>query len=122
MPIYNIIEEKDKTYFRQSHEEKIGETLEAISADADASLIAMHKELQCVRDVLYNQNYLARSQSGKIIFVCLACFCGWPTSRMFLSYLSSEKSVRGISVCARTIAQCYQRAFVFLSSLETSVY
>jgi hypothetical protein len=67
MPIYNIIEEKDNTYFRQSREEKIGETLEAISADA--SLIVMHKELQCVRDLLYNQNYLPRSQSGKMMFV-----------------------------------------------------
>jgi glutathione S-transferase len=58
MPIFKIIKEEDKNYFRQSREEKLGVSLEAYNDKAKASIAELNKTLDTLREVLDDQYYL----------------------------------------------------------------
>jgi glutathione S-transferase len=58
MPIFNIIKEEDKSYFRQSREEKLGLSLEAYNDKANGSIAELNKTLDTLREVLDDQSYL----------------------------------------------------------------
>jgi glutathione S-transferase len=62
LDIFQLIAEKDKPYFRQSREEKIGMTLEAFSAKADTALLSFREALESVRELLSMQPYIGGQQ------------------------------------------------------------
>ncbi len=58
MPIFKIINEDDKSYFRQSREEKLGLSLEAYNDKAEGSGAELNKALDKLREMLGDQPYL----------------------------------------------------------------
>jgi glutathione S-transferase len=74
MPIFRIIKEKDKTYFRQSREEKLGVSLESYTDKTEESIVGLNKELDTLRDILRDQPYLAGQESSYADICVLATF------------------------------------------------
>jgi glutathione S-transferase len=58
MPIFNIIKEEDKDYFRQSREEKLGLSLETYNDKAEGGSAELNKALDKLREMLGDQPYL----------------------------------------------------------------
>lgn len=58
MDIYNILNDENKAYFRNSREARFGTTLEAFVADRDERLAPFLTQLQPLRATLSNQDWL----------------------------------------------------------------
>lgn len=58
MDIYEMQDEANKAYFRESREKRYGRPLEAVIADRDAHLDAFRKRLEPLRDMLKYQPYI----------------------------------------------------------------
>jgi glutathione S-transferase len=79
MPIFSMIKEDDKAYFRQSREEKLGLSLEAFTEKAPDSIVELNKALDTLRERLSDQPYLAGETSSYAdicvlgVFLWIAC-------------------------------------------------
>jgi glutathione S-transferase len=58
MDIYERLHEKDKSYFRQSREQRFGKRLEEVAADRDGHIAALRQALEPVRITLAAQPYM----------------------------------------------------------------
>lgn len=70
MPIFRIIREEDKSYFRQSREERLGVSLEEYDDKAQKSIAELNKALDTLREVLDDQSYLT-GQSPSYADICV---------------------------------------------------
>ncbi|MEO1193227.1 MAG: glutathione S-transferase family protein [Pseudomonadota bacterium] len=59
LPLFAMLDEGDKDYFRSSREQRLGMTLEDFAADAEAALPALRAAMAPLRTVLAAQPYLA---------------------------------------------------------------
>ncbi|MGC4025309.1 MAG: glutathione S-transferase family protein [Mesorhizobium sp.] len=58
MDIYEMQDDTNKPYFRESREKRYGKSLEAVTADRDAHLDAFRKRLEPLRDMLNYQPFI----------------------------------------------------------------
>jgi len=58
LDIYNVIDEGDRPYFRQSREARVGKTLEAFAIDEDEARAQMRPALAPLRALLQEQPFL----------------------------------------------------------------
>ena len=58
MDIYRILADKDKAYFRQAREKKMGASLEEIAEQSDEMMSGLYQELDSVRGLLSIRDYL----------------------------------------------------------------
>jgi glutathione S-transferase len=72
--IFAIIDEKDRTYFRQSREQRFGMTLEQVTADRDTGVLAFRKSLEPLRTVLAAQRYLGGEEPAYADYAVFGCF------------------------------------------------
>jgi glutathione S-transferase len=72
--IFAHLDPRDRAYFRQTREQRLGATLEAISADRDAKVTAFRKTLEPIRAVLAAQPYLGGEIPTYPDYVVFGCF------------------------------------------------
>jgi glutathione S-transferase len=72
--IFAVIDERDRVYFRQSREQRFGMTLEQVTADRDAGVLAFRKSLEPVRTVLAAQRYLGGDEPAYADYAVFGCF------------------------------------------------
>ena len=58
LDIFNHVAEKDRAYFRQSREERLGKSLEAVVADRDKQVLVLRESLLPLRLTLRAQPFL----------------------------------------------------------------
>jgi glutathione S-transferase len=68
------LHEKDRAYFRESREQRFGQTLEAISADRDTNVVAFRKTLEPIRTVLGVQPYFGGEAPAYADYAVFGCF------------------------------------------------
>jgi glutathione S-transferase len=57
--IFAVLDEKDRSYFRETREKRFGATLEAVAADRDTRVVGFRQSLEPFRTVLNTQPYLS---------------------------------------------------------------
>jgi len=72
--IFAHLDPKDRAYFRQTREQRLGATLEAISSDRDVNVTALRKTLEPIRAVLAAQPYLGGEMPTYADYVVFGCF------------------------------------------------
>ena len=92
MPIYKLIGEADKTYFRSSREQKLGMTLEAVDAMAEDKLKQLDAELQPVRETLSEKNFLGGAQPN-YEDICLMGLFLWIATTSDVKFLDDNDVV-----------------------------
>lgn len=85
--ILHHIAEKDRSYFRESREKRVGTTLEALVADRDAKLPAFRASLAPLRAALKAQPYLA---GNKPLYADYAVFGPFQWARCVSSFALLE--------------------------------
>lgn len=75
--VYELIDEKDKAYFRRSREERFGTTLEAICADRPLRLAEFRRALQPMRQILKERDFLAGDKPAYVDY-CVFGTLMWP--------------------------------------------
>ncbi|MGH1486770.1 MAG: glutathione S-transferase N-terminal domain-containing protein [Cellvibrionaceae bacterium] len=92
MDIYGLIAEKDRVYFRESREGKIGMTLEEFSAKADAAIQGLRSELEKIREIISMQPYIG-GQSPSYADICLLGTFMWIACVNKVEFLDKQDSV-----------------------------
>jgi len=59
LDVYNAVHESDREYFRSSREKRFGMRIEAFVADKEANLALFQKQLQPLRTILTDRDFLA---------------------------------------------------------------
>ena len=72
--IFAHLDEKDRAYFRQTREQRLGAALETISADRDTNVLAFRKTLEPIRTVLAAQPYLGGKMPAYADYAVFGCF------------------------------------------------
>ena len=72
--IFGLLDDKDRTYFRETREKRFGTTLETVGANRDADVLAWRKLLQPLRAVLGAQPYLAGATPAYADYAVFGCF------------------------------------------------
>ena len=72
--IHAHVAEKDRAYFRESREKRLGATLEALSADRDQRVEALRKSLEPMRLTLAAQPYLSGDAPAYADYIVLGSF------------------------------------------------
>jgi len=72
--IFAHLDEKDRSYFRESREQRFGVTLEAISADRDTDVLTLRKTLEPIRTLLAAQPYLGGEAPAYAEYAVFGCF------------------------------------------------
>jgi glutathione S-transferase len=92
--IFAHLDPRDRAYFRQTREQRLGATLEAISADRDANVTAFRKTLEPIRAVLAAQPYLGGEMPTYADYVVFGCF-QWARCISAFSLLLKDDPVWG---------------------------
>lgn len=77
--VYQIIADKDKAYFRESREQRLGVSLEEVAAKKAIGIAGLRRELDKIRELLSLQTYIGGQQPsyGDIcllgMFMWIAC-------------------------------------------------
>ncbi len=72
--IFAHLDEKDRAYFRQTRERRLGAALETISADRETNVLAFRKTLEPIRAVLAAQPYLGGEMPAYADYAVFGCF------------------------------------------------
>src|SRR5271169_341398 len=72
--IFGLLDDKDRTYFRETREKRFGTTLETVGANRDADVLAWRKLLQPLRAVLGAQPYLGGATPAYADYAVFGCF------------------------------------------------
>jgi len=72
--LFTNIHDKDKAYFRASREKRFGATLEALSIDADVSLLAFRRALEPVRALLVQQPCIGGASPSYADYILFGVF------------------------------------------------
>ena len=68
------LDEKDRAYFRETREKRLGTMLEAVSADRETNVLAFRKTLEPIRAVLAAQPYLSGEAPAYADYAVFGCF------------------------------------------------
>jgi glutathione S-transferase len=68
------LHEKDRAYFRETREKRLGATLEMVSANREADLLTFRKTLEPVRTVLVGQRYFGGEAPAYADYAVFGCF------------------------------------------------
>jgi glutathione S-transferase len=68
------LHEKDRVYFRQTRDKRLGTPLEALAADRDTTVLAFRKSLDPIRTVLAAQPYLGGLTPAYADYAVFGCF------------------------------------------------
>jgi glutathione S-transferase len=74
LDLFANLHDKDKAYFRESREKRLGMTLEQFGADPSAGLIALRKALDSVRPVLVTQPFIGGGQPSYADYILFGAF------------------------------------------------
>ncbi len=72
--IFAHLDQKDRAYFRETREKRLGAKLETISADRETNVSAFRKTLDPIRTVLAAQPYLGGEMPAYADYVVFGCF------------------------------------------------
>ena len=72
--IFAHLDEKDRAYFRETREKRLGAKLETISADRETNVLAFRKNLELIRTVLAAQPYLGGEMPAYADYTVFGCF------------------------------------------------
>lgn len=72
--IFAHLHEKDRAYFRETREKRLGATLEVLSANRDVDVLAFRKTLEPVRTVLVAQPYFGGEAPAYADYAVFGCF------------------------------------------------
>jgi glutathione S-transferase len=72
--IFAHLDEKDRAYFRESREKRLGAKLETVGADRAANVLAFRKTLEPIRTVLAAQPYLGGAMPAYADYAVFGCF------------------------------------------------
>ncbi|HZC54751.1 MAG TPA: glutathione S-transferase family protein [Xanthobacteraceae bacterium] len=72
--IFGLLDDKDRTYFRETREKRFGTTLETVGANRDADVLAWRKLLQPLRAVLGAHPYLGGATPAYADYAVFGCF------------------------------------------------
>ena len=72
--IFAHLHEKDRAYFRETREKRLGATLEAISANRETDVLTFRKTLEPVRAVLAAQPYFGGEAPAYADYAVFGCF------------------------------------------------
>lgn len=73
-PIHDVLAEKDRAYFRESREERLGRKLEDLHADRDHVMESVRARLEPLKRTLAVQTYLGGFQPNFADYILLAVF------------------------------------------------
>jgi len=94
------LDEKDRVYFRETREKRLGATLETVTADRETNVLAFRETLEPVRTVLAAQPYVGGGATG----VCRLCRVRMlPIGAMHKLFSTAAQARSGLGV-ARTFA------------------
>jgi glutathione S-transferase len=68
------LDEKDRAYFRETREKRLGAVLEAVSADRETNVLAFRKTLDPIRTVFAAQPYLGGEIPTYADYAVFGCF------------------------------------------------
>jgi glutathione S-transferase len=74
LEIFNRIHEKDRAYFRESREKRVGTTLEAFAGDPKASLAAFRGALTPLRPALVQNKFVSGHGPGYADYIAFGAF------------------------------------------------
>ena len=75
--IFAHLQDKDRAYFRETREKRLGATLEAVSANRKTDVLTFRKTLEPVRTVLAAQPYFGGEMPAYADYAVFGCF-QWP--------------------------------------------
>jgi glutathione S-transferase len=68
------LDEKDRAYFRETREKRLGATLETVSTDRETNVFAFRKTLESIRTVLAVQPYFGGTAPAYADYAVFGCF------------------------------------------------
>jgi glutathione S-transferase len=74
MDIFAHLDERDRAYFRQTRERRLGAALETIGAARETDVLAFRKTLEPIRTVLASHPYLGGKTPAYADYVVFGCF------------------------------------------------
>lgn len=74
MDIFAHLDEKDRVYFRETREKRLGAKLESVSADRETNVLTFRKTLEPIRTVLGAEPYLGGNVPAYADYVVFGCF------------------------------------------------
>ena len=72
--ILTHLDEKDRAYFRETREKRLGAMLETVTADRETSVLAFRRTLEPVRTVLAAQPYFGGEAPAYADYAVFGCF------------------------------------------------
>jgi glutathione S-transferase len=72
--IFTHLHEKDRAYFRETREKRLGATLEKVSANRETDVLAFRKALEPVRALLAAQPYFGGATPAYADYAVFGCF------------------------------------------------
>jgi glutathione S-transferase len=72
--IFACLDEKDRAYFRETREQRLGAKLETVSADRETNVLVFRKTLEPIRTLLAVQPYLAGKMPAYADYAVFGCF------------------------------------------------
>ena len=72
--IFDQLAEKDRAYFRETREKRLGAKLETVTADRDRNVLEFRKTLEPIRTMLGAQPYLGGATPAYADYVVFGCF------------------------------------------------
>ena len=74
LPVFHLLADQDKKYFRSSREERLGMTLEEFGADADAELSQFRAALDPIRRTLCEQDWFGGERPDFADYIVFGAF------------------------------------------------
>ena len=71
--IFAHLDQKDRAYFRETREQRLGAKLETISADRETNVLAFRKTLEPIRTVIAAQPYLGGKMPAYADYAVFGC-------------------------------------------------
>ena len=72
--IFAHLDTRDRAYFRETREKRLGATLEAVSANRDTDVLAFRKTLEPIRTLLTAQPYFGGETPAYADYAVFGCF------------------------------------------------
>jgi glutathione S-transferase len=94
LDIHNHLRPTDKAYFRQTREKQVGTTLEAFTANREARLPDLRKNLKPMRVALANQPFLGGDKPNYADYIALGAFL-WTSALCTLPVLEKDDMLNG---------------------------
>lgn len=93
-------QEKDRAYFRETREKRLGATLEAVSVNRETDVLTFRKTLEPVRAVLAAQPYFGGERPPTGIMRCSDVSNGRGASALFRCCAKTIRSGFGVIGCS----------------------